>query len=225
MNQYKVFTARSAIIGAALATLALAGCASSGPPPAQATNAGTQIGNARMKTKMSSTIFLRPVAQDKRVIYVEGHNTSSAQDVNFKPIIQQALFSKGYTLTNDPGKAEFILQYNLRYLGKETKSHTATGALAGGFGGAILEGAAGGSGIQSARAGIIGAGIGALVGYMMSENQYMMVVDLQIRQRNGSGWDTHRDRVASEAAGQHLQFDYAKPALQKVIAQSIAGIF
>jgi outer membrane lipoprotein SlyB len=223
--QHRIFTARWAIIGAALATLTLAGCASSGPPPAQANNAGTQIGNARVKTKMSSTIFLRPVAQDKRVIYVEGHNTSSAQSVNFMPIIQQALFSKGYTLTNDPDKAQFILQYNLRYLGKETKSHTATGALAGGFGGAILEGAGGGSGSQSLRAGIIGAGIGALVGYMMSENQYMMVVDLQIRQRNGSSWDTHRNRVAGEASGQHLQFNYAKPALQKEIAQSIAGIF
>jgi len=225
MYTLKRFHGRFTLAATLLAALALAGCASSGPPPAQATNAGTQIGNARLKTKMSSTIFLRPVAQDKRVIYVEGHNTSSAQGINFKPIIQQALFAKGYTLTNDPDKAEFILQYNLRYLGKETKSHTATGALAGGFGGAILEGAAGGSGIQSARAGIIGAGIGALVGYMMSENQYMMVVDLQIQQRDGSGWDTHRNRVASEAAGQHLQFDYAKPALQKVVAQSIAGIF
>lgn len=225
MSQSRFFHPRWALIGTALAMLALAGCASSGPPPSQASNAGTQIGNARLKTKMSSTIFLQPVAQGKRVIYVEGHNTSSAQGVDFTPTLQQALFAKGYQITHDPDKAEFILQYNLRYLGKETKSHTATGALAGGFGGAILEGAAGGSGMQSVRAGVIGAGIGALVGYMMSDNQYMMVVDLQIKQRTGSNWDTHRNRVAAEAAGQHLQFDYAKPAMQKVIAESIAGIF
>ncbi|MGH8161233.1 MAG: complement resistance protein TraT [Gammaproteobacteria bacterium] len=211
-----------------LGALAVAGCAAQGPAPAYTTNGGTQAGQARIKTKMTSTIFLNPVAPDKRVIYVEGHNTSSAQNVDFMPILQQALFAQGYQLTRDPSQAEFTLQYNLRYLGKETKSHTAEGALAGGFGGAILEGAAGGSGIQAVRGGIIGAGIGALVGYMMSENQYMMVVDIQVRQRgNGSSdtWTTYRDRVATEAAGRHLDFDYAKPAMVQNTAHSIAGIF
>lgn len=235
---------------AALLAVALAGCASSGPAPAQASNGGTQAGNARIATKMSSSIFLQPVAPDKRVVYVEGHNTSSAQNVDFTPQIVAALYKQGYQVTNDPDKAQFILQYNLRYLGKETKDHTATGAIAGGFGGAILEGAAGGSGIQSVRGGIVGAGIGALVGYLMSENQYMMVVDIQIQQRNASattntttntsqglgntttssstgqpGWQTFTDRVVGEAAGRHLDFDYAKPALESNIAQSIAGIF
>ncbi len=212
----------------ALGALVLAGCAARGPAPAYTTNGGTQAGQARIKTKMTSTIFLNPVAPDKRVIYVEGHNTSSAQNVNFMPILQQALFAQGYRLTRDPSQAEFTLQYNLRYVGKETKSHTATGALAGGFGGAILEGAAGGSGIQAARAGIIGVGIGALVGYMMSENNYMMVVDIQVRQRQGPGsdnWQTWKDRVATEAAGHHLSFDYAKPAMVQNTAHSIAGIF
>ncbi|MDN5864057.1 MAG: complement resistance protein TraT [Gammaproteobacteria bacterium] len=225
MDTFANFRLSLGFAAMALGLAMFAGCAASGPPPAQATNAGTQIGDARLQTKMSSTIFLQPVVAEKRVIYVDGHNTSGAQGVDFTPTLQQALFAKGYTLTHDPGKAEFILQYNLRYLGKETESHTAAGALAGGVGGAILEGAAGGSGIQSARAGIIGAGIGALVGYMMSENHYMMVVDLQIKQRMGSSWDTHRTRVAAEAAGRHLQFNYAKPALQKVVAKSIAGIF
>jgi outer membrane lipoprotein SlyB len=212
---------------AAVGALALAGCAASGPAPAYTTNGGTQVGNARVKTKMTSTIFLNPVAPAKRVIYVEGHNTSSAQGVNFLPTLQQALFAQGYRLTRDPSQAEFTLQYNLRYLGKETHGHTAEGALAGGFGGAILEGAAGGSGIQSVRGGIIGAGIGALVGYMMSENQYLMVVDIKVRQRKASdeGWQTWPDRVAAEAAGRHLDFDYAKPALQQNIAHAIAGIF
>lgn len=234
----------------ALVSMALAGCAATGPAPAAASNGGTQAGNARIATKMSSSVFLQPVAPDQRIVYVEGHNTSSAQDVNFTPQVVAALTQRGYQVTNNPDHAQFILQYNLRYLGKETQDHTATGALAGGFGGAILEGAAGGSGIQSVRGGIVGAGIGALVGYLMSENQYMMVVDIQIRQRNASartttttttgeglgntttssstgasGWQTYSDRVVGEAAGRHLSFDYAKPALEQNIANSIAGIF
>lgn len=237
--------------GAAAVLFLLAGCAATGPAPQQATQGGTRAGNARVATKMSSTIFLQPVASAQRVVYVEGHNTSSAKEVNLEPQILSALRAQGYTVTGDPAKAEFILQYNLRYLGEEQQNRTATGALAGGFGGAVLENAfANASGQQTLRAGVIGAGIGALVGYMLSENHYMMVVDVRVQQRNPSartqistnadsgsgnitrsssagesGWQIYQTRVVGEAAGQHLTFDYAKPALEQNIAGSIAGIF
>jgi len=232
------------------ALVTIAGCAARGPAPQQTTAGGTRAGKARVATKMSSTIFLQPVAPDRRVVYVEGHNTSSAKNVRFEPQIDAALRSQGYKVTGDPSKAEFILQYNLRYLGKESKSHTAAGAVAGGFGGAVLESAAGGSGNQNLRGGIVGAGLGALVGYLMSENQYMMVVDVRVEQRSSSahthittragsgtgntttsssqgaaGWQIYQTRVVGEAAGRHLAFDYAKPALEQNIAGSLAGIF
>ena len=232
----------------------LGGCAATGPAPAQATNGGTRVGNARIAARMSSTIFLQPIATQKRVVLVVGHNTSSARNLQLSSYLREALRQKGYHLTDNPDRAEYILQYNLRYLGRENKNHTIQGAIAGGFGGAILENAVAGggyaSGGQTLRAGIIGAGIGALVGYLASENRYIMVVDIQVEQRSPDaqtrtrteareglgnvttsrsagpkGWQIYRTRLVGEAAGRRLNFSYVKPALTKTIARSIAGIF
>ncbi len=237
-----------------LALATLGGCAATGPAPAQATNGGTQVGNARIATRMSSTIFLQPVAPRKRVIFVAGHNTSSVRNLQLPAYLREALRQKGYHLTTNPDQAEYILQYNLRYLGRENKNHTIQGAIAGGFGGAILENAVAGggyaSGGQTLRAGIIGAGIGALVGYLANETRYMMVVDIQVEQRNpgartrthttareglgnfttsssagAKGWQIYRTRLVGEAAGHRLNFSYVQPALTRTIANSIAGIF
>lgn len=243
------------------ALLALGGCATAtGPAPSQASNGGTQIGNASFKSKMASSIFLQPVAPSKRVIFLEGHNTSSAQGLNFNQYLTGKLLGAGYRLTNKPSKATYMLMYNIRYLGKETKDETAAGALAGGFAGALVESSlqsgdnywwwGGGEGVQqTARAGIIGAVIGGVAGHFLSKNFFMMVVDIQVEQRNAnartatqtnaseglgnttrstsgfSGWQIYRDRLVSQAGGRQLTFGYIKPALQKVMSGEIAGIF
>lgn len=242
------------------ATLAVAGCAAlggNGPAPSQASNGGTSIGNANYKSKMASSIFLQPVAPAKRLVYVEGHNTSSAQNLKLSAYVEQKLTNSGYMVTNDPTKAEYMLMYNVRYFGKETKSKTAAGALAGGFGASLVEAASQGQNTwwwsegaqQTARAGILGAVAGGIIGHFLSKNYYMMVVDIQVEQRdkearsssfsssnqglssttysssNSSGWKIYRDRVVSQAGGRRLKFSYAEPALEKVMAGEIAGIF
>lgn len=230
--------------------VALTGCATAtGPAPQSTTTSGLSAGNMRLSAQMSSSIFLQPVAPQERVVFVEGHNTSSAQSLGFSRLIDQRLIAKGYRLTNNPNQAHYMLMYNIRYVGKEMHSNAATGALAGGFGG-VLVGSAANNSQGGFAGGVIGAGIGALIGSVMSNNHYMMVVDIQIEERDrgayaststiasqgtnstmGSygggvaGWMIYRDRIVAQAHGLRLRFSYATPALSHEVAGELAGIF
>lgn len=235
------------------AAVALGGCAATGGT-VNASGTSTSGGIA-LNVKMSSSIFLQPVAASQRVVYVEGHNTSSATNLNFGSKVDSMLESAGYRVTNDPGKAQFMLMYNVRYIGKQTKAHTIQGALAGGYGGALV--GALGTGVGSRFAGdnaltggLVGSAIGAAIGYAMRKNTYIMVVDIQLEQRNSQavtttsttasngtgnttvstggqvrGWQIYRDRIGASAKGVRLAFANAEPALTHEVAHEIAGLF
>nr|WP_297391806.1 complement resistance protein TraT [Acidiferrobacter sp.] len=203
----------------------------------------------RLSARMSSSIFLQPVGPAKKVVYVAGHNTSSAQGLHFGQLVTQGLIAKGYRITNNPHYAHYMLLYNIRYVGKEQASHAAAGALAGGFGGAVIGGVAG-----NGNGALIGGGIGALaggiIGAIFPTNHYMMVVDIQLEQRqkgaytatntfasqgtNSSlsssagginGWMIYRDRIVAQAIGTRLRFSYATPALSHEVAGELTGLF
>lgn len=198
---------------------------------------------------MSSSIFLQPVGPRRKVVFVEGHNTSSAQGLHFGQFIDKQLIAKGYRITNNPRFAHYMLMYNIRYVGKEADSHAAAGALAGGFGGAVLGGAAGNGNGMVAGAGI-GAAVGGLLGAIFPTNRYMMVVDIQLEQRQAgaytstatlanqgtastvsssgggiNGWLVYRDRIVANARGVRLRFSYATPAMSHEVAGELAGLF
>ena len=228
----------------------LAGCATAnGPAPQSTSSSGLSAGNMRLSARMSSSIFLQPVGPAKKVVYVEGHNTSSAQGIHFGQLIVQELTAKGYRITNNPHYAHYMLLYNIRYVGKEQSSHAAAGALAGGFGGAIIGGVAGND-----NGALIGGGVGALaggiIGAIFPTNRYMMVVDIQLEQRQKgaytstntlasqgidssvsssaggiNGWMIYRDRIVAQAAGTRLRFSYATPAMSHEVAGELAGLF
>ena len=228
----------------------LAGCATANGPAPQGTSAsGLSAGNMRLSVRMSSSIFLQPVGPAKKVVYVGGHNTSSAQGLHFGQLVVQGLMAKGYRITNNPHDAHYMLLYNIRYVGKERASNAAAGALAGGFGGAVIGGVAG-----NGNGALIGGGVGALAGGILgavfSTNRYMMVVDIQLEQRqkgaytatntfasqgtNSSlsssagginGWMIYRDRIVAQAIGTRLRFSYATPALSHEVAGELTGLF
>ncbi len=239
----------STLVGVSLATLALSGCAT-GPAPQSTSASGLSAGNMQLSVHMSKSIFLQPVAPAQRLVYLEGHNTSSAQGLHFSGEITQELMTHGYALTQDPTKADFMLMYNIRYVGKEQHNYTAAGALAGGFGG-VVAGALGSNNYETpGYLGLAGAAVGAVVGHFMQHKMYMMVVDLQLEQRqagvytttqtnaqqgtsstettSSSGvrnWMIYRDRVVGTASGLNLAFNYATPALSKEVSGEVAGLF
>lgn len=256
MRQKNNIVYKLGVISAAVAiTVQLGGCAAATGGAVDASGTET-AGGIKLAVKMASSIFLQPVGPEKRVVFIEGHNTSSATGLNFGPTLAADLQNAGYKVTNDPDKAQFMLMYNIRYVGKETKSHTMVGALAGGYGG-LLAGAAvtNASHYQDlagnmAGAGLLGAAIGAGIGYLDRQNAYMMVVDVQLEQRNSGamtttttnasqgignstvstggsikGWQIYRDRIAATAKGRRLAFANAEPVLTHEITHELAGLF
>ncbi|MHB1661943.1 MAG: complement resistance protein TraT, partial [bacterium] len=116
--------------------IAFSGCATTAGPGTSAS--GLSSGNVTLSTKMSSSIFLQPVAPQDKIIYISVRNTSTATGLNFKNELISALIAEGYRITNNPQEANFMLMSNILYIGKESQDHTLAGALAGGFGGAFI---------------------------------------------------------------------------------------
>ena len=118
------FAAAALVVGA----LALSGCS--------ATHTAISKRNLDVQTKMSDTIFLDPVADDKRTVYVQVRNTSDKQGLSLEPFIVEAVQSKGYRVVRDPEQANFLLQANVLQAG-ETDLRAQNEAFGGGFGGAL----------------------------------------------------------------------------------------
>ncbi len=241
---------KSMVLGSAcLGTLALAGCAT-GPAPQQTSSSGLSAGNMQLSAHMSSSIFLQPVAPQERVVFIDGHNTSSAQNLGVESEVSQDLAARGYQVTNDPTKAEYMVMYNVLYVGKQQGNYTAAGALAGGFGGGLIGAMTSNDGGTQAGALLAGALAGAVIGHFIQHKHYMMVVDIQLEQRQagvyttsqtnaeqGMGgtmqtstsgvknWMIYRDRIVAQAQGLNLAFSYATPALTKEVSGEISGLF
>lgn len=208
--------------------------------------------NLDTQTKMSATIFLEPVAQKKKVIFVNIRNTSD-KTLNIEAKIKAALAGRGYSLTQEPDQANFMLQANILKVGKSDARESAD-ALEGGFGGALLGGAMGGSPNSTQNAALVGGLIGFIADAMVKDVYYTMITDLQIRERpmtgevinqrqntdvsQGTGthtiqkisggqinWKTYRTRVVSTANQVNLKFPEAVKSLENGLVRSVGGIF
>lgn len=226
--------------------IAFSGCATTAGNTTSAS--GLSSGNVALSTKMSSSIFLQPVAPQKKIIYVSVRNTSTATGLNFKNELISALIAEGYRITNNPQKANFMVMSNVLYIGKESKNNTLAGALAGGFGGAFI-GSRYNSGTSMVAGGALGALAGGIIGSMFNTTKYMMVVDIQLEQRQAGtyttsstnasqgtasnvttynsgvkNWAIYRDRIVSQASATNLVFASAEPLLKQQMAHSIANL-
>jgi hypothetical protein len=244
-QKIRIGTAALAVAGA----LGIAGCAT-GPAPQGTSASGLSAGNMHLSAQMSSSIFLQPVAPSERVVFVDGHNTSSAQNLGFQSLVNEDLMRRGYQISNDPTRAEYMVMYNVRYIGEQKADNTAAGVLAGGFGAAVTSAAFGGNGGTTAAYGLAGALVGGVVGHFLSQKAYMMVVDIQLEQRQAGvytssqtnaqqgiggsmttstggvkNWMIYRDRIVAQAHGLDLKFSYATPALTHEVAGEISGLF
>ncbi len=229
-----------------LPVIAFSGCATTAGNGTSAS--GLSSGNVALSTKMSSSIFLQPVPSQDKIVYVSVRNTSTAIGLNFKNELISELINEGYRVTNNPQKANFMLMSNVLYIGKESKKYTVAGALAGGFGGAFA-GSRYNSGTSMIAGGALGALAGGIIGSLFNSKKYMMIVDIQLEQRQAGtyttnstnasqgiashvttynagikNWAIYRDRVISQAAAMNLIFSSAEPLLKQQMAHSIANL-
>ncbi|MDD5160810.1 MAG: complement resistance protein TraT [Sulfuricurvum sp.] len=149
--------------------------------------------NLDVQTKMSETIFLEPTEAEKKIIFIDVRNTSD-KDINVKAPIITALQAQGYTITNSPQKANFMLQVNVLQVGK-TDLREAQGALSSGFGGAVSGAAVGvatgyafnGGNRDAAAVGLAGAALGFIGDALVDDTYFSMITDVQIRERPLAG--------------------------------------
>jgi len=207
----------------------------------------------KVETKMSDTIFLDIEKQPERTIFVDIRNTSD-KDIDIKSLIQSKIQGKGYVVTSTPGKAGYILQGNVLYVGKANPSALRESLYAG-YGGVLGGALAGGVLSRSAR----GAGAGGLLGgvaelvagSLVKDVTYSIVTDLMISERSsdvvsqtiksdlhqGKGSKIlqkteskerrkrYQTRILSTANKVNLKFEEAINPLVNGLARSIAGIF
>lgn len=156
---------------------------------------------------MSDTVFLDPVAPNKKIVFIQIRNTSDKPDLNLTPNIAAALSQKGYTITEDPDKAQFFLQANILSVAKTANNPISNGfgsygaAITGAGVGALASAATGGTNRNAAGAALaVGAlaGLGDLIGNaLVKDVYYSIITDVQIQQRNKAGVVTSSTATAN----------------------------
>ncbi|MCK9473010.1 complement resistance protein TraT [Sulfurimonas sp.] len=213
-----------------------------------------------VQTKMSETIFLEPVSPDDKIIYLDIRNTSD-KEINIQSSVETAFTSRGYKVTKNPKEATYMLQGNILKVGKsdlrESQSFLGSGFGAGVSGAAVGAGAAyalGGSNRTTTGIALAGAALGFIGDALVKDVVFVMVTDLQIRERPLEGevvtqtqeanlaqgsstttkqdikggkveWKTYRTRIVSTANKMNLEFAEAQPVLESALARSMSGIF
>jgi hypothetical protein len=196
-----------------------------------------------IKTRMAETIFLEPVSEDKKIIYVKIGNTSGKNSLNLEDQIKASLIKKGYRITGNPVKAKFILQANILQAGKNNNEESlresfGDAAVPGILGGAIGKNSGGDTGA------IIGAVTGATVGFigsnLVQDVTYSIITDIEIKQKvdyftkiaknkddniDANGWKKLTTRVVSYANKVNLKYEEAEPELVSALVSSVTGIF
>ncbi|HHX2613452.1 TPA: complement resistance protein TraT [Legionella pneumophila] len=168
----------------ASAVAVLTGCA--------ATQTALEHGSLQVSTKQSETIFLDPVSNAQKTVYVSVKNTSD-EEIDIAPQLKTALSSHGYKVINNPNSAHYLLQANVLKVGKMSVAASQS-ALGGGYGSAIagaVAGTAAGS-LTASSTGMIAGGLaGGVIGLaadsLVKDVNYTMITDVQISERLGKG--------------------------------------
>lgn len=177
------------------AVLLLSGC--------QAVSTSVSKSELNVQTKMSDTIFVEPVAPEKRIIFIDVRNTSD-KDLNVADQVKQIIKSRGFTLTDNPDKANYMLQAVILQVGN-TNLNGNTSALESGFGGAVvgagLGSAVSGSNQDAVVGGLLGAAAGVVGDALVKDTVYTMVTDVQVRERPNKGETVTQTQKASAEQG------------------------
>jgi outer membrane lipoprotein SlyB len=184
---------------ATMGTLALlTGCA--------ATQTAIEHGHLQTSTKMSETVFLNPVGDLQKTVFVSVKNTSD-QQINVEPALKHSLEAHGYKVMSSPNSAHYLLQANILKVGKMSISASQS-ALGDGYGSLLAGGIAGtalGSLTHNTNDIMGGAIAGGLVGFgadsLVKDINYTMITDIQISERVGRGIKVQEEHRSSLKQG------------------------
>ena len=160
-----------------------------------------------VQTKTSTAIFVDQVKKANRTVYVNVRSGVMEFDrKSFKRFIndQFAQHEEGYRLVSEPDEAQF--QMNVYVLNLEKTNPTAAeSALSRGYVGSIAAGAAAGALINrnsnpytgAAAGGLIGGVLETVSGSLVKNVTYMLVADIQIKEKVRKGVIVRKDTKIS----------------------------
>lgn len=165
-----------------------------------------------VENKMSSTIFLEPVSEEARTVYVQVRNTSDHSGLDLQQQVVSALRMKGYQVVSDPKKAHYLLQANVLSVGQIDKQ-TRQQMIESGFGGGIVGGALGAgtgvlvSGHKDAVVGgaLAGAALGMLIDATIKDVTYGITTDVQISERTKNTVNRRNDATLAQGTSGNIQ--------------------
>ncbi len=176
--------------------LTLGGCAAVGTSVAKR--------NLDVQTKISSAVFVDAVKRNHRTLYVNIRSGVLEFDRNAMSRAVRESFAgnaNGYTLTDDPDEAQF--QMNIFVVTLEKASPTAAEvALKQGYRGDVGAGATAGMAVGAYQShtwagGAVGGVLGALgttaANAFVQDVTYMLVADVQIKEKAGKGVIVRKD--------------------------------
>lgn len=231
----------------------LSGCA--------ATNTALTKKELDVQTKTSTAIFIEPVSPAKRTIYVDVK--SGVQEFDravFKKLLNESFATNDnkYRIVDDPEQAQFILSAFVLNLEKSSPSASALALNRGYEGGGVLAGAAIGGAARgdwqgAVAGGVVGAGVEMISGALVKDVTYMLVCDVQIKERTKSGalvkratdistrvsdsgytqqsidetsnMKEYRTRIVTTANKANLKLEAAAPTMYSKTAAAMSGFF
>lgn len=231
----------SIFIAAMLAVVtAVSGCS--------AIHTSTAKKHLNVQTKMSESIFLEPVAPEKRIVYVQIRNTSDKPNLYVAEAVKKGIRANGYQITDNPEIANFWLQANILQVGQRNDDDFsgADGALTGAAIGSTM-----GNGDGKVAMAVAGALLATMIDASVHDTYYTMITDIRISQRTKamvtesqhssmnqgtSGkqmtksteqthWKRYQTRIVSVANKANLQFEEAQPALINGLTQNLSNLF
>ncbi len=176
-------------------TLIVSGCA--------ATQVALSKKDLDVQTRTSSAIFVDPVSKSKRTVYLDIKSGVMEFDRRaFKTFVSKKFseLDTQYKIVDDPNEANFqMVAYVLNL--EKTSPTAAEAALNSGYmGGAVAAGAAVGAvGNRSHRytgavaGGLVGGAAEFISGSLVKDVTYMLVCDVQIKERAANGAIVRRD--------------------------------
>ena len=143
--------------------------------------------NLDVESQVSNSVFLPPVAPKERTAFVQIRNTSGKR-INIAPQVKASIKASGYKVIDNPTKAHYLLQANIRQVGKMNKQGI-DAALSSGYGGALAGAVVAGTAASAfnnstsssvTSAGLAGAVLGGIGNALIKDVTYAMVTDVQI---------------------------------------------
>lgn len=179
------------VLAIAIVALAMSGCA--------AIHTSIAKKDLDVQTKLSTAIFVDPVAPEQRKIYLEVRSAVQEFDRNlFRVALSEQITNSGngYTLVDNPTDAQYSMSVYVRNLEKASPT-AADGYLKSGFEGVAAGSALGyatGGGYRKAAGGaILGGLVSTAANAFVKDVTYLLVADIQIKEKAKKGVIVRKD--------------------------------